>query len=147
MWGERKPSRFHALHDHSKPILASAEVFTLMMAGPGEGSTTIGTDRRKITFPLRATSLSQGDSTVYPQLQVAYLCVGALNHFYKCHITDRSDDLSEAVEASGCLGWGSDFILPQPRVTLEALGTNESSGTNSVEEMIRYLESKSSSQR
>lgn len=145
VWGERKPSRFHVLHDHSKPILASADTFAMMMAGPGEESNTIGTDRRKITFPLRATSLSQGDSTAYPQLQVADLCAGALNHFYKCHITGQSDDLSKAVEALGCLEWGSNFILPQPHVTPESLGTDGPIGSNSVEEMTKYLYSKKSS--
>ena len=144
VWGERKPSRFHVLHDHSKPILASAETFALMMAEPGEESRTIGTDRRTITFPLRATSLSQGDSIAFPQLQVADLCAGALNHFYKCHITDQSDDLSSAVEALGCLDWGSDFILPQPHVAPEALGTDGLGGTNSVEEIVRHLDGKRS---
>lgn len=147
VWGERKPGRFDVLHDHSKPILASAETFALMMAGPGEESKTIGTDRRKITFPLRATSLSQGDSTAYPQLQVADLCAGALNHFYKCHITERSDDLSKAVEALGCLDWGKDFILPQIHVTPETLGTDDASGTNSIEEMLKYLDTKRSVRR
>lgn len=147
VWGERKQSRFHVVHDHSKPILASADTFALMMAGPGEESRIIGTDRRKIAFPLRATSLSQGDSAAYPQPQVADLCAGAINHFYKCHIADHSDDLSKAVEALGCLDWGSNFILPQPHVTPETLGTDDSSGTNSVEEMLRYLDRKRSPHR
>lgn len=145
VWGARKTSRFDVLHDHSKPILASAETFALMMAGLGEESQTIGTDRRKIIFPLRATSLSQGDSTAYPQLQVADLCAGALNHFYKCHATGQSDDLSKAVEALGCLDWGSNFMLPQPHITPEALGTDGPGGCNSVEKMVRYLDSKKSS--
>ena len=40
VWGDRKPNRFHVIHDHSKPILASAETFALMMAEPGEDSRT-----------------------------------------------------------------------------------------------------------
>jgi len=139
VWSERTPTRFHVVHDRSKPILASADTFELMMAGPGEESKTIGTDRRKITFPLRATSLSQGDSAALPQLQVADLCAGAINHFYKLHINGQSDDLSKAVEVSGCLGWGRDFILPQPHFTPEALGTDGSGGSDSVEEMISYI--------
>jgi hypothetical protein len=143
VWGKRKTDRFHVLHDHSKPILATQEMFKTMMAGAGEESKTIGTDRRKITFPLRATSLSQGDSKTHPQLQVADLCAGALNHYYKCHVTDQPDDLSNAVEALGCLDWGNDGLLPQPYVTPETLGTDGPVGNNSVEEMVRYFEGRS----
>lgn len=141
-WGDRKSDRFHVLHDHSKPILASQETFDSMMAGPGEGSHTIGTDRRKITFPLRALSLTQGDSSQYPQLQLADLCAGAINHFYKCHISDQTDDLAEAVEGLGCLDWGDNFVLPQPHVTPEELGTTDTDGSNSVEAIVKYLEAK-----
>jgi hypothetical protein len=142
VWGERKMDRFDVLHDHSKPILASANTFALVMAGPDEESKTIGTDRRKITFPLRAISLYQGDSTAYPQLQVADLCAGALNHFYKSHIAGQSDELSTAIEALGCLDWGINFILPQPHVTPVALETDDLSGTNSVEEIVKYFDGK-----
>lgn len=141
-WGERKADRFHILHDHSKPILASQQTYESMMAGPGEGSQVIGTDRRKITFPLRALSLSHGDSKLHPQLQVADLCAGALNHFYKCHISQRTDSLAEAVETLGCLDWGSNFVLPQPHVTPEELGTAAVDGTNSVDAMVEYLDKK-----
>jgi hypothetical protein len=141
-WGEVKDERFHVLHDRSKPILASQETFESMMAGPGEESVSIGTDRRKIHFPLRALTLSQGDSTMYPQLQVADICAGALNHFYKCHIGNQEDELSIAVEALGCLEWGSNFILPQPHVTPDELGTANTDGTNSVDAMVNYLRAK-----
>lgn len=144
VWSERSPTRFNVLHDRSKPILASAGTFELMMADPGEESNTIGTDRRKIIFPLRATSLSQGDSAAIPQLQVADLCAGVLNHYYKLHIDGQADDLSKAVEASGCLDWGRDFVLPQPHFTPEALGTAGSDGSDSIEHMISYLDRKKS---
>lgn len=142
-WGERKPNRFDVVHDHSKPILASQETFKQMMAGDGEESTVIGPDRRTILFPLRAKSLSQADSTHYPQLQVADICAGALNHFYKCHLAHQEDELSAAVEQLGCLGWGEVFLLPQPQFTPEALGiAGLPKGSNSVAEMVKYLEGK-----
>lgn len=142
VWGNRKGDRFHVLHDRSKPILASQQTFEMMMAGPGEGSKTIGTDRRKISFPLRALSLNQGDSVDHPQLQVADLCAGAINHFYKCHLADQPDDLSRAVQDLGCLDWGDDFVLPQPYATPEELGTVDTDGTSSVDEMVAYLHEK-----
>lgn len=141
-WGERKLDRFDVLHDRSKPVLASQEDFESMMAADGEASALIGTDRRKMRFPLRAKSLSQGDSSEYPQLQVADLCAGAINHFYKLHFAGQMDELAEAVESLGCLDWGSNFVLPQPHVTPEALGTTGVDGVNSVEAMTRYLADK-----
>jgi hypothetical protein len=142
VWGMRKSERFHVVHDRSKPILASQQTFETMMAGLGEGSTMIGTDRRKISFPLRALSLTQEDSKDYSQLQLADLCAGAINHFYKCHQTDQPDDLSRAVEELGCLDWGDSFVLPQPHVTPEELGTAVTDGTNAVDAMAAYLDKK-----
>lgn len=144
VWGGRKQDRFHVLHDRSKPILASQATFESMLAGPGESSEIIGPDRRRILFPLRAATLSQGDSTEHPQLQIADLCAGALNHFYKLHVADLADDLSTAVDALGCLAWGDSFILPQPQVTPQALDTDSTGGSNSVDAMVRYLHSSQS---
>lgn len=141
-WGTRKADRFHVLHDHSKPILASQKTFELMMAGPGEQSGIVGTDRRKILFPLRALSLNQADSTQHPQIQVADLCAGVINHHYKCELADQPDELSRAVEDLGCLGWGDNFVLPQLQVTPQQLGTAEKDGSNSIEAMVRYLDAK-----
>lgn len=141
-WGRRKSDRFHILHDRSKPILATQQTFESMMAGLGEESRVIGTDRRTITFPLRALTLSQGDSTQHPQLQLADICAGAVNHFYKLHIKDQTDDLAEAVESLGCLDWGSNFVLPQPEVTPEALGTASIDGTNSVDVIAEYIDTR-----
>lgn len=141
-WGERKVERFDVIHDHSKPILATQETFVSMMAGEGEDSTVIGPDRRTILFPLRARTLSQGDSALHPQLQVADLCAGSLNHFYKCQVAKQEDELSRAVEQLGCLDWGEVFLLPQPHFTPEALGTVGRTGSNIVDEMVKYLEGK-----
>lgn len=138
-WGARKTDRFHVLHDHSKPVLASQDTFEEMMAGEGEGSFLIGTDRRKIMFPLRAKALSQGDSVKHPQLQVADLCAGAINHFYKLHVKDESDDLATAIDSLKCLEWGDNFVLPQPHVTADKLGTADVDGVNSVDAMAEFL--------
>lgn len=138
-WGARKADRFHVLHDHSKPILASQQTFEEMMAGAGEGSFSIGTDRRKIMFPLRANLLSQGDSSENPQLQVADLCAGAINHFYKLHVKDERDELAAAVDSLNCLEWGNNFVLPQPDVTPEKMGTAVVDGSNAVNAMAMFL--------
>jgi hypothetical protein len=115
-----------------------------MLAGAGESSEAIGPDRRKITFPLRATALSQGDSRQHPQLQIADLCAGALNHFYKLHVVGEKDELSVAVDALGCLEWGDTFILPQPHVTPQALDTDSMEGSNSVDAIAIKTQTKGS---
>jgi hypothetical protein len=138
-WGGRIPGRFDVLHDRSKPILTSQATFEALMAEVDETSALIGTDRRKVMFPLRASSLTQVDSKDHPQLQVADICAGAINHFYKLHLKDETDELASAVDRLGCLEWGSNFILPQPYVTPNQLGTDLVEGADSVDSITKYL--------
>lgn len=137
-WGAREEDRFHIVHDSSKPILASQHEFEEMMALDGESSQEIGQDRRKIMFPLRALTLSQSDSLARPQLQIADLCAGLTNHFYKNLLAGSKDDLSELAQDIGIATWG-DGLFPGIQVTPEGLKTADTSGTNSVEEMQKYL--------
>lgn len=138
-WGSRKVDRFAVIHDRSKPILASQETFEEMMAMTGEEPSMIGYDRRKIMFPLRALSLEQADSKDHPQLQVADLCAGVVNHYYKCLITQGPDELANAARDLGCADWVSGGVLPSKDVTPEALGTDSPGGSNSVERMVEYM--------
>ncbi|MFA9287421.1 DUF3800 domain-containing protein [Comamonas sp. SY3] len=143
-WGMMKNARFDVVHDQSKPIMLSQQTFEEMMAMQGEDSQIIGPDRRKIQFPLKAQSLTQGDSTRYPQLQVADICAGSLNHFYKLHFANQKDELSEAVEKLGCLNWVNNAVIPQPHFTPEELGTNSADGTSAVDEIASYLQQRRS---
>jgi hypothetical protein len=138
-WGSRKRAGFEVVHDRSKPVLASQSDFEQMMAVVGDQIQTIGTDRRKIEFPLRAKTLVQADSRDHPQLQVADLCAGITNHMYKCMLEGAFDALGEAAQALGCVRWAVNGLFPEPKVTPEALGTADTTGSNSVEEMSRYL--------
>ena len=139
-WSARKTDRFHVVHDDSKPILASQATFESMLALTGEESHLIGYDRRKIRFPLRALTLAQADSTAHPQLQVADLCAGVINHFNRCWMTGEFDDLANATRDLGRIGWVFDGVVPSGDVTPEALGTDEVGGTNAVEAMTHYLQ-------
>ena len=56
-WGDRLADRFQVVHDRSKPVLASEEQFRSVMAGPTDVTESIGYDRRKFGFPLRADRL------------------------------------------------------------------------------------------
>jgi hypothetical protein len=138
-WGTRKRSAFDVIHDRSKPVLASQSDFEEMMAAAGDQIRTIGTDRRTIEFPLRAQTLTQADSKDHAQLQVADLCAGITNHMYKCMLDGPFDALGEAARALGCVEWAVNGLFPEPKVTPEALGTADTTGSNSVNEMSRYL--------
>ncbi|SEA67684.1 DUF3800 domain-containing protein [Variovorax sp. YR216] len=138
-WGARREDRFDVVHDSSKPILASQETFEKMMALSNEPSSEIGYDRRKFRFPLRAQSLTQADSTAHPQLQIADLCAGIVNHISKCRIANELDELAKAAINLGAVKWIVDGVMPSPDVTPEGLGTDEVSGTNPVDGMVSYL--------
>lgn len=110
-----------------------------MLAMTGEESQLIGYDRRKMRFPLRALTLTQADSTMHPQLQVADLCAGISNHFHRCWMADNFDELATATRDLGRVGWTVDGVVPSPDVTPEALGTNEGESTNAVNAIAEHL--------
>lgn len=142
-WGKRKNSRFRVVHDNSKPVLASQDDFRSMMAMTGEQSQQIGYDRRKFHFPLRATTLEQGDSSLLPQIQIADLCAGALNHFLKCQVAGHLDDLATAVRDLGCIEWVINGVAPSTDVTPQDLGTDSEDGVNPVDAIAGYFHAKS----
>jgi hypothetical protein len=138
-WTKRGLERFDVVHDNSKPVLASTQSFEEMMALAGEQSQEIGRDRRKMLFPLRASSLTQADSKLVPQLQVADICAGLVNHFLKGRGQDVADPLSGPINEFVVGRWEMDALFPSPAVTPEALGTEEMGGTDSVQAMMEYL--------
>lgn len=146
-WGHRKADRFHVVHDSSKPILASQATFESMLALTGEDSELIGYDRRKIRFPLRALSLSQADSRHHPQLQVADLCAGLINHYFRCWTRGEFDKLATATKELKCLDWIFDAVLPTHDVTPEDLGTADKGGTDAVDAITCHLQRRESSRQ
>lgn len=139
IWGARKQDRFGVVHDDSKPILASQVVFESMMAASHQESAWVGYDRRKFRFPLRADSLRQADSTKHPQLQVADLCAGIINHLSKCQMANDFDELADATRALGRIEWVFDCVVPTTDVTPDALGTSELGGTNPIDPIVDHL--------
>lgn len=141
-WGKRKQDRFRIIHDGSKPVLASQEIFESMMAFNGETSEVVGYDRRKFNFPLRATSLEQGDSVGYPQIQIADLCAGALNHFLKCNEKGELDELAIMIRDLCGVDWVINGVLPDTSVTPEEMGTDSDDGVNPIDSIVGYLHKK-----
>lgn len=141
-WGRRKQSRFRVIHDDSKPVLASEETFHSMMALSGEESAQIGYDRRKFNFPLRAISLEQGNSLAHPQIQIADLCAGAINHFLKCREIGSLDSLAEVIRDLDCIDWAINGLYPTKDVDPRDLGTDSDEGVNPIDPMVDYLQKK-----
>lgn len=138
-WGLRKQNRFRIIHDRSKPVLASQQVFESMMALDDESSSTIGYDRRQFKFPLRAESLEQGDSHVHPQLQLADICAGAFNHLFKCKETNKFDNLATIIHDLNCVEWEINGIMPSFDITPEELGTDSADGVNPIDPIAAYV--------
>jgi hypothetical protein len=138
-WGTRKAERFRIIHDRSKPVLASQKNFEDMMAIGNEPSASIGYDRRKFKFPLRAESLEQGDSQEHPQLQIADLCAGAISHFFNCLEAGELDDLAVAFRDLGCTDWVVNSVTPSKDVTPKDLGTDSEDGINPIDPMVSHL--------
>ena len=138
-WGARKNGRFHVIHDRSKPILATQEAFQAMMAMGEQQSAVVGYDRRKFSFPLRSESLTQGDSLDHPQIQIADLCAGAINHLLKMQLTGQKDSLTEIIRNSKSLEWGIGVVAPTPSVSPAELGTEADDGINPVDPVTEQL--------
>lgn len=139
VWGARLDDRFDVIHDDSKPILATQSTFEGMMAHSGQESALVGYDRRKFRFPLRAKSLSQANSKTHPQIQVADLCAGIINHFSKCRMANEFDELAIATRELGRAEWVFDCVLPTTNVTPQTLGTAEAGGTNPIDPIVDHL--------
>ncbi|CAD1796075.1 hypothetical protein CPBF426_10630 [Xanthomonas arboricola pv. juglandis] len=139
VWGARISDRFDVIHDDSKPIIATQSTFESMMASSGEESRFIGYDRRKFRFPLRAKSLSQANSKMHPQIQVADLCAGIINHFSKCRMANDFDELATATRELGRTKWVFDNVLPTTDVTPQTLGTAEAGGNNPIDAIVDHL--------
>lgn len=135
-WGRRKLSRFTVIHDRSKPILASEELFNRMMAEANESSRLVGYDRRKFLFPLRADGLVHEDSAAFTQLQLADVSAGALSHYLRCKREGVTDEICEVMDVINALGWVVDAVVPSPAVTPTDLGTEDESGTNPIDPFV-----------
>lgn len=138
VWGSQLGTPFSAVHDASKPIAAERETFQALMDAHAQPE-MVGYDRRKFEFPLRATTLTFGDSRDLPQLQVSDLLAGAMSHFAAATANGSQDEFTRQMEAAGVERFTIHTLWPQPEVTPQALGTEEVGGTNAVDTMMKAL--------
>jgi Protein of unknown function (DUF3800) len=139
VWGRRKRAGFRVVHDDSKPILATEQFFRAMLAGDNEASSPVGYDRRQFDFPLRATELSQANSSEHPQLQLADLCAGSINHFLRAKAADNLDELARAFQALDRGAWVIGAVTPSMDVTPEGLQTEGGRGANPIDPVVDRL--------
>lgn len=89
----------------------------------------------------------QGDSLDYPQLQIADICAGTINHYLKSRESDSQDDLTKIIESMDCFSWVVGCVMPSTDVTPEDLGTDVDDGVNPVDPIADYLQGRRNAKR
>lgn len=138
-WGARKTDRFTVIHDESKPIFRSRDLFLRMMAAEGEQSKRVGYDRRKFLFPLRAQDLQLRPSHEVGQIQIADVCAGAAAYAMRAKLFGLKDELAELVDAMKVLDWVVASVHASLQFTPEELGTDGNDAENSTDVMMRRI--------
>lgn len=140
-WGQLIPGQFDVIHDASKPMAAEKETLEALMDQSIQQA-TIGYDRRKFQFPLKATGISFADSLQHPSLQLADIIAGATNYWASALALGKHDEFAIALETAGIKSFAFNAIWPSQDVTPQALGTEEIGGINAVEHITNVLASK-----
>lgn len=122
-WGEHLGSRFHLVHDDSKPIEYEREFLAMLM--PRDAPTvTVGADRRTFQLPLKATGIRLAPSHTVPQLQLADLVASALAYVGRYRATGAGDHaLVQDLIDAGLLKAVVDGVWPSADVAPQDLGT------------------------
>jgi len=131
LWGEQL-GMFDAVQDRSKPLAQAAEVLTMLMARD-EPEIEVGYDRRKRTFPLKATGIAFADSQVFPQIQIADVVAGAVASWLTGVARRNLDAFHKEVGDTILSKLKINPVWPSDAVTPEALGTEEVGGVNPVD--------------
>jgi hypothetical protein len=132
----KKVDRFEIIHDYSKPVMASEQLFATLLADANVASQLIGYDRRKLLLPLRATGLRMGDSATFPQIQIADVCAGLAAYWMRAELTQSHDELSEAFVQAGGKSWIAGRIFGSTDVTPDDLETPRGDGTNPIDPFV-----------
>ena len=144
-WGEELDGPFDTLHDESKPILQEKEFLQRFMS-QSKNVATIGYDRRKFQFPLRARSIAFGKSSRDSRLQVADILAGSAAHWALGLLIekDKRNPFWAQIESADIAQFIRGVLWPTTDVSPQTLETEYSDGSNAVEAMAKYLRSKES---
>lgn len=123
-WTDRIQEPFAVIHDVSKPLAQEQLILEAMMS-PNEIPRLVGYDRRKATFPLRASGIEFKDSTAFPAIQVADVIASSAAHCMRAAVRGEADEFCEALLQTRVLSGHHHPVWPELKVTPEALGTEE----------------------
>ncbi len=133
-WGERLDACFDVFTDDSNALKEAHSMLSEFLYKDGVPPSYIGAGDRKIKFPLMAQSINYADSQSFPQIQIADLCAGLYNYFYK-HKT-KDDKICNLCRQ---LDWDIYPIIPEPLFTHKDLNVNPDDDFNIVDPIAQYL--------
>ena len=138
-WGDLFGNEYDLIHDDSKSIFQQKETLEAFML-PDEEVHVLGYDRRKFSFPLRASGIRFASSSEDPRLQVADILASASSYWASGLVAPPShmefwSDLNEANLAR----FVRNVIWPSPDVAPKDLGTEFTGGTNPVDGVTAFM--------
>jgi hypothetical protein len=142
-WSEFKPEGFKVIHDYSnnmKRIIAAWQKVT----SADVPRTTVGQDRRKMTFPIAVLETRIESSREWAGLQIADIFAGALTRYLRWIVRGEDSGDIYAKELSEVINvFAGHRIWPEPKFTPEELGTLGSKAVDAVEFISSLLEGQS----
>ena len=138
-WGDRFGREYGLIHDDSKPIFQEKETLEIFMS-PDEEIHVLGYDRRKFSFPLRASRIRFASSNEDPRLQVADILASATSCWAAGLVVAPSHmELWNGLNEANLLRFVRNVIWPSPDVSPKDLGTEFTGGTNPVDAMTAFM--------
>ncbi|EJG02015.1 DUF3800 domain-containing protein [Flavobacterium sp. F52] len=133
-WGRKTDKGFYAFVDNSKPLVHHKELIDLVRDINKEGE--IGTERRKLKFPLKLIDIKFADSKDVHAVQIADVIAGAANHYYKAIADPQyADEFSEMLGQTKLVELIYSPVWPHMAFTPEELGTKYDGGENILDSL------------
>ncbi|MCK4819484.1 DUF3800 domain-containing protein [bacterium] len=141
IWTSRLNTEFQIVHDASKPIQQQQLVLEAMMS-TSEGAVSIGYDRRKMVFPIKAKGIEFFDSSLYPQIQVADIVASSAAYVLRASLRHPTDSLAQNLQHTRVLSGSFRPVWPEAKVTPEELGTTNIDGIDANNYIGEYVSKK-----
>ena len=139
LWGDRFGREYDLVHDDSKPIFQQKETLEIFML-PEEEIQVLGYDRRKFSFPLRASGIRFASSNEDPRLQVADILASATSYWAAGLVAPPSHmEFWNGLNEANLPRLVRNVIWPSPDVSPRELGTEFTGGTNPVDGVMAFM--------
>ncbi len=139
VWTTRLQAAYDVIHDESKPILHQRAILEAMMSVTDE-TVTIGYDRRKMAFPIKATGIRFVVSDDFPQIQLADLVASACAYTLRARAFGRGDAFADRLLETRLLkDTDLRLVWPTSKVTPQELGTEEVGGIDANDYVGEYV--------